>query len=324
LISMQELSIVAVTYRSAPKLPAFLDAARSAAPNAELVIVDNGSDDDTLEVAKRHAPSASLLCSGTNLGFGRGCNLGASEAGGEWLLFLNPDVELRKLALPRRNTAACGGIWSGLIFARGAQRPVLGLRADTSSLEDYLTQLFFHFLPPRVASAIPVRRRPSGWASGAMLLTRKQDFQRVGGFDPSYFLYYEDRDLGAKYRSHGMTIGGLSGLVAHHSPGTSSSDVSASRREAWSYLSWFEYLASWRGYAAARRAACMVHTVLARAVRLADSRGTTDRVRQKALDIADVLQYMTNFDDHLPSVSGPYYPYARLALSDLASRERRT
>jgi N-acetylglucosaminyl-diphospho-decaprenol L-rhamnosyltransferase len=321
---MHDLSLITVTYRSASKLPSFLDAARRAAPDAQIVIVDNGSDDDTIQVAKRHAPSATVLGSGANLGFGRGCNLGASEASGRWLLFLNPDVELHEITLPARGTHVRRGLWSGLIASSDARRPSSGLRADTSLLEDYIKQLFSHFLPPSIASAMPVRRKPSGWASGALLLTRKQDFQLVGGFDPRYFLYYEDRDLGGKYRQLGMPITELSGLVGRHAPGTSSSNVLSARREAWSFVSWFEYLSRWRGYATAQRAASVVHTTLERAIRIGETAGITDRIRQKALHMADVLRYIRGFDDELPSVSDAYYPYARQAISEPGFCERNT
>src|SRR4051794_30165391 len=72
---MTDLSIITVTYQSAAKIGAFLEAAHLAAPSAEIVVVDNASTDETCEVVQAADERVKLVRSTENLGFGRGCDL---------------------------------------------------------------------------------------------------------------------------------------------------------------------------------------------------------------------------------------------------------
>lgn len=321
-LSMPDLSIIVVTYRSAAKLPSFLKAARSVTPHAEILIVDNASDDDTTEVARHVDPSARIVRSEVNIGFGRGCNLGAREASGKWLLFANPDLELRQVALP---PPADGhhGLWAGRI-ATGANylsaRP--DIRADTSFWEGYVEQVLSHLLPPRLSSRIATRRRPPSWASGALFLTSKSTFLRVGGFDPRYFLYYEDRDLGARYRALGIPIRPLTGLVGVHRQGTSSSDVSPGQREGWSLLSWLEYLGKWKGQVTANHAAKITYRTFALVASLSGQKALPARLSSKAERVAAVLHHLRTFEVQLPAGVDGYYPCACLAVEYAVCSER--
>jgi N-acetylglucosaminyl-diphospho-decaprenol L-rhamnosyltransferase len=318
-----ELSLITVTYRSASTMSAFLAAARQAAPTAQIVVVDNASDDDTIEVVKQHDPAATVITCAENLGFGRGCNLGASQASGEWLLFLNPDLALRKVTLPTRPAAQDASLWSGIIADSDECCPRSGLRADTSLPEDYVAQLHSHLLPPALSSRIPIRRRPYGWASGALFLTRSETFRQVGGFDPRYFLYYEDRDLGAKYRRSGRPLHALGTLVGTHAQSGSSSNVSSAQREAWSFVSWLEYIAKWRDQPTAIRAAKRTFTMFEKALRLGHAGSAIPRVREKAHRVDEVLRHIEAFDDLLPETPDAYYPYARDVVRAATSRGAR-
>jgi GT2 family glycosyltransferase len=311
---MPDLSVIVVTYRSADKLQPFLNATRGVAPHAEIVIVDNASDDDTTQVARQVDATARIVQCDVNVGFGRACNLGASEARGGWLLFANPDLQLRRLDLPS-TTDADDGLWSGSIAMEGGDLvPSPGMRADTSLPEDYVDQVFSHLLPPSMSSRIPVRHRPPGWASGALFLTSRATFQRVGGFDPRYFLYYEDRDLGARYRALEIPIRPLEGLVGVHHQGTSSSNVSAGQREGWSLLSWLEYLGKWKGQQTANRAAKMAYRTFAPIASLSGQEKLPARLSSKAERVAAVLHHLRTFEEQLPAGADGYYPCARLAV----------
>jgi N-acetylglucosaminyl-diphospho-decaprenol L-rhamnosyltransferase len=317
-----ELSLITVTHRSASTIGAFLAAARQAAPTAQIVVVDNASDDDTIEVVKQRDPAATIVTCAQNLGYGRGCNLGASQAHGDWLLFLNPDLALREVALPA-HTSAHAGVWSGIITEEKERFPRAGIRADTSLPEDYLAQLYSHLLPPALSSRIPIRRRPYGWASGALFLTRSKAFLQVGGFDPRYFLYYEDRDLGAKYRRNGSPPRALRTLVGTHAQGGSSSNVSSAQREAWSFVSWFEYIAKWRDQPTAIRTAERTFATFEKVCRLGDAGSAIPRVREKAKRVGEVLHHIESFDDLLPQTADTYYPQARDVVRAAISRRAR-
>lgn len=319
---MSDLSIIVVTYRSAAKLPSFLKAARTAAPEAEIVIVDNASDDDTIQVARQIDPRARIVQLAINLGFGRGCNLGAGEATGRWLLFTNPDLELRRIHLPSLDDDH-EGLWSGTIATgAGSLSADQGIRADNSLPEDYANQVLSHLVPPSISSRIPVRRSPPGWASGALLLTSQEAFQRVGGFDSRYFLYYEDRDLGARYRALDIPIRTLNGLLGAHGQGTSSDGVSVLHRDAWSLISWFEYLGKWKGQPTANRAAKLAYRTFEPVASLSDKQRLSTRLRSKAERVDALLQYIRTFEERLPADADGYYPCARPAVEHAFSVRR--
>jgi hypothetical protein len=84
-------------------------------------------------------------------------------------------------------------------------------------------------------------RRGRDWASGAALIVASEEFEALRGFDESFFLLYEDRDLSFRYREAGHPMRTCRGIVVSHEIGTSSSaeglDV---RRRAWAVLSWIE------------------------------------------------------------------------------------
>jgi glycosyltransferase involved in cell wall biosynthesis len=86
------ISAVVVTYDSAACVGRCIASVKEALPNAELVVVDNGSQDETTRAVRESAPDARLIESGENLGFGCACNVGAEAAQGSYLLLLNPDV----------------------------------------------------------------------------------------------------------------------------------------------------------------------------------------------------------------------------------------
>src|SRR5262245_50338862 len=89
----QLVSLIVVTYNSVALLTDFFAAlAATTYQPYEVLVVDNASSDGTAAyIAERH-PEVKLLANATNQGFGRACNQGARAAGGEMLLFLNPDV----------------------------------------------------------------------------------------------------------------------------------------------------------------------------------------------------------------------------------------
>src|SRR5437899_12467319 len=86
------ISAVIVTYDSAECVGRCIVSVRDALPDAEFVVVDNGSHDDTVSAIRAAAPQARVIQSGENLGFGRACNAGAEAARGSHVLFLNRDA----------------------------------------------------------------------------------------------------------------------------------------------------------------------------------------------------------------------------------------
>jgi N-acetylglucosaminyl-diphospho-decaprenol L-rhamnosyltransferase len=208
-VSTVDVTVVMVTYQSADDLEASLSALDRATQSAalELVVVDNGSSDGTLDVVGRVAPGATLVAGHGNVGFARACHLGAERGVGRFILFLNPDTELRPGAVDALLAAADAypeaGLWGGRTL-RPDGRVELTCAAgaiDAWSLTCFALGLNSllpgnrWFDPESLGSWQRDTPREVPQLSGACLMVSRLAWERLGGFDRQYFMYAEDADL---------------------------------------------------------------------------------------------------------------------------------
>ncbi|MEX1236452.1 MAG: glycosyltransferase family 2 protein [Roseovarius sp.] len=179
------LTIVTVAYNSAAVLPAMLASVPADLP---VVILDNASRDrDALR--KLATETVTIVENAANEGFGRACNIGAALARKEFILFLNPDTVLEPGALDALVAAARAypeaSAFNPLILDEDGH-PHLKRRSDLVARARWLPKG-----APEGDMALPV-------LSGAALMVRKAAFDRIGGFDPAIFLFFEDDDLSVR------------------------------------------------------------------------------------------------------------------------------
>ncbi len=201
--------VVCVTYNPGPELEGLVTslAAATTAP-VTLVLVDNGSADDRPErVAAAHG--GTVVRAGGNLGYGRAANLGAQGATEPWLVVVNPDIVWAPGSLDVLLDAAerhprAGAIGPVLLNPDGTVYP--SARELPSLTQGVGHAVFARVWPGNPWTAAYQRRqesadateREAGWLSGACLLLRREAFEQVGGFDPGYFMFFEDVDLGER------------------------------------------------------------------------------------------------------------------------------
>jgi N-acetylglucosaminyl-diphospho-decaprenol L-rhamnosyltransferase len=203
-----ELSVIIVSYQTcALTLRAIESALSQHGPCLEVIVVDNASTDGTASAIARCFPQVCLLEQAQNLGFARANNLAARRARGRFLLLLNPDA----VALPGAFAEIIGFahlwpdamIWGGrVVDADGKTNPRSCARRP--SLWSVIAQaaglsVLWPGVPFFNSEAMP------GWdrdgmrhvdiVIGCLLLIRREDWHRLGGFDPAYFMYGEDVDL---------------------------------------------------------------------------------------------------------------------------------
>ncbi|MDQ1732401.1 MAG: N-acetylglucosaminyl-diphospho-decaprenol L-rhamnosyltransferase [Pseudonocardiales bacterium] len=202
------LSAVTVTYSPGDTLATFLDSLAKATTQqpVPVVIADNGSSDGAPEQAAGR-DGVRLLSTGGNLGFGQAANQGVLATDSEWVLVANPDVVLQPgaldelLAASRRwpRAGALGPLIrteDGRLYPSARALPSLGRGIGHA--------LFGWWWPANPWTAAYRRdddaltERRAGWLSGSCLLLRREAFDSVGGFDPRYFMYFEDVDLGER------------------------------------------------------------------------------------------------------------------------------
>ena len=203
-----DLRVVIVTYSPGEHLGSFLKSLEVAtsAPY-EVVLADNGSTDGAPEkaAAAEGTHRVTLVRTGGNLGYGAAANIGARGATQDWLLVANPDVIWDTGALDELLAAA----------KRWPRAAALGPGIRTPDNELYPSARGFPSLGRGIAHALlgwiwpsnpwtasyrrergaAEERAIDGWLSGSCLLLRRDVFEAIGGFDTTYFMYFEDTDL---------------------------------------------------------------------------------------------------------------------------------
>jgi N-acetylglucosaminyl-diphospho-decaprenol L-rhamnosyltransferase len=165
----------------------------------DVVLVDNGSSDDSVEVAQRELPEVRVVEIGRNLGFGPAINRAVAEAPGDPVILLNNDA----VPEPRFVEALLDGLREGVDSVAGVllqeQAPEL---IDSAGVVADATLMGFDYLHGEPVGAAAGATDPLGPTGGAALY-RRSAFDAVGGFDERIFLYYEDLDLALRIAAEG-------------------------------------------------------------------------------------------------------------------------
>jgi len=210
-----KISCVIISYNCLESLEACIESIRKQEGLAyEIIVVDNDSSDGTAEYLK----SADLkpLFPGENIGYGAAANLGAKEAKGEYILILNPDIELAKDALAALYSLAESDKNIGLIspiLENPDGTPQLSARKFPGRRDFFVgrgSPLFKLGLTGEKTAGyiVPDGDQPievPAVSATAILISRKL-FGLLGGFDPRFFLYLEDIDLCRRVSAEGFRI----------------------------------------------------------------------------------------------------------------------
>ena len=184
--------MVIVAFGDVPLLDACLDSlVRSDDVEVDVVVVDNGASAAVMATAARR-DRVVVVDAGGNLGFGGGCNLGATRATAEVIAFVNPDTVAAPGALAALSEVAARddvGIASASV--RLKDRPEL-LNSGGGAIHFVGLGWADRFEHP--ATSI-VAQREIAAASGAAMAMRRRVFEDIGGFAEELFLYHEDAEL---------------------------------------------------------------------------------------------------------------------------------
>jgi hypothetical protein len=196
----------------------------------DLVIVDNNSTDGTRQVIEREASWAQHCFTGVNNGFGRGSNIGLAHVRTPYTILINPDAILTPEALRTMLGFMESHPRAGIIgpaIVQGKINEPLGLQETGPRQTPWLILRnalpFQKFFPPLswpiVPGTAPVRTE---WVCGAVLMIRTDLMRRLGGFDPRFFLYWEETDLCRRAEDLGFETWAVGSASARHIGGASS------------------------------------------------------------------------------------------------------
>jgi GT2 family glycosyltransferase len=186
-------------FNGATRLGGVLRTLAEQTSDCAVVLVDNGSTDDSIELARREMPGVQVVELGENLGFGRAINRGVAEVSGDPVILLNNDA----VPEPRFVEALLDGLGEGVTSVAGVllqeRSPEL---IDSAGVVADATLMGFDYLHGEPAEVAGTAEPPLGPTGGAALYCREA-FEAVGGFDERIFLYYEDLDLALRLAADG-------------------------------------------------------------------------------------------------------------------------
>lgn len=197
---------VVVNYESGTALSRCVEDLRAEGV-VELVVVDNGSRDGSVDLVRQRFPDVWVVVTGRNLGYGAAANRGVAVTTMPSVLVCNPDIEVRSGALGALAGAlaadpGCALVGPLIRDPAGARYP--SARSFPSMVDAAGHAAFGLFRPDNrftrsyqnaYLGAPGATSEPVDWVSGACFLVRRSAFEEVGGFDEAYFMYFEDVDL---------------------------------------------------------------------------------------------------------------------------------
>jgi len=183
------------------RLTRVLTSLRAQIRPADVVLVDNGSADASLELVRTAFPEVAVVALDENAGFGPALNRAIEERPGDPLILLNNDVECEPQfveALLERLDDGAGSV-AGVLTQERAPELI-----DSAGVVADRTLMGFDYLHGEPLAAADGAADPLGPTGGAALY-RRDAFAAVGGFDERIFLYYEDLDLALRMAAAGAS-----------------------------------------------------------------------------------------------------------------------
>lgn len=201
--------------------------------NIEVIIVDNGSEDESAEMIESKYKWVTLIKSKVNTGYSKGNNIGIKKAKSPIILLLNSDVYVEQEslynALEYFKNPNCDVLGPKLAFSDNSFQPSAGnlptpfnticwiLGISLVPVIREFTSPFHPNYPGFFKKVYPV-----GWVSGAFFMVRKEVLNKVGGLDEKIFMYLEEVELCKRIKSSGYKIWYVPTIQVTHLHGASS------------------------------------------------------------------------------------------------------
>ncbi len=337
-----ELSIIIVNWNSKDYLRKCLASvlAETRDLQFEIIVIDSASHDGCDRMLREEFPQVRFLQSTANLGFARANNHAYSVSKGKFVLFLNPDTELRGPAIQLmceqlRTLPAAGAIGCKLLNSDGSIQTSC-IQSFPTILNQLLdTELLRRRFPRSALWGMAAlygdgrRAQEVDAISGACVMLKRSVFEAAGRFSQDYFMYAEDIDLSYKVKQAGYKNYYVPEATVIHHGGSSVAQAASNfsvvmmREAIWRFLQKFRgrlYGAAYRVAMLASALGRLLALALVSLWRLISRRAATDEASTRKWRA--VLRWSLNLEDW----TGQYYPASnpRAAAMDRKSERVRT
>lgn len=222
--SSQKVSLVIVNYNGRQYLEDCMDSIKKSSYSFEMIdtiVVDNASSDKSVDFIKTDYPWVKIIELDKNYGFAKANNIGAENARGDYIVFLNNDTVVAEnwlypLINDMESDRTVGAASGKILFydnkkkvnSAGVQITFLGGGYDMGFLDND-------------SSKYDIQGQRASVCAAAMIV-RKDEFLQLGGFDEDYFMYFEDVDLCWRYWLYGKKVEYVPDSIIYHKFGGSS------------------------------------------------------------------------------------------------------
>lgn len=222
------VSIIIVNYHSTGMVIDCINSIREKTENLtyEIIVVDNASGDGSLDVLNQaFGTEITLIAASENLGFGKANNLGASQAKGKYLFLLNPDTILVnnavKILFDYLEANPGVGVAGGNLYAPDMSPAPSFCRTFDDLDSEQKRASWRHLISQKVHDKLSARKDKAqpisefnhtaypgkaAYIFGADMMLLKVVFDRVGGFDPDFFMYAEEEELTWRITQLGLDV----------------------------------------------------------------------------------------------------------------------
>ena len=204
---MPAVSVIIVSYKVRCYIEQCLYSVLRSVADAQILVVDNKSDDGSVEYLKERFPQAEIIANDYNAGFGKANNMALAKATGRYVLFLNPDTVVAERTIPgcieyMDANPQVGAVGVRMQYGDGHFALESRRSLPTPSVSFWhMTGLGKLFPKSKVFGKYHCtylnkdQECPIDVVSGAYMFVRKEALGKVGGFDEAFFMYGEDIDL---------------------------------------------------------------------------------------------------------------------------------
>ncbi|MGY5352925.1 glycosyltransferase family 2 protein [Wenyingzhuangia sp. IMCC45533] len=216
-----KIALVILNWNGKELLKQFLPSIVNYSNGATIYVVDNASDDDSVEFLNKHYPQIQIISHPKNYGYAQGYNLALQQINADVYGLINSDVEVTEGWL-----TAIYDFYRLNTKASVVQPTILDFRNKdffeyAGAAGGFLDKYGYAFCRGRIFNTIEKNSEQYSstnitWASGACLFIKASDFKDLNGFDEDFFAHYEEIDLCWRAKNKGLAVNYLAESKVYH------------------------------------------------------------------------------------------------------------